>query len=212
MARDELERARAFGAPRATGTALRTLGLVEGGGKEGLGRLADAVRLLESSEGRLEHGFALYELGAAQRRANQRAEAREPLRAALDIAVKLDAVRLRRRAEEELRATGARPRRLVLSGLDSLTASERRVARLGTEGRTNREIAQSLFVTARTIEGHLTAIYRKLEITSRDELPAALATGSNPPQAAAPLRTVATPLDCVSPRLRGGSTVRTAAL
>ena len=95
--------------------------------------------------------------------------------------MKLDATRLRRQAEEELRATGARPRRLVLSGLDSLTASERRVARLAAEARTNREIAQSLFVSARTIEGHLTAIYRKLEIKARDELPAALATRSTPP-------------------------------
>ena len=169
-----------FGAPRATGIALRTLGLVEGG-KDELENLADAVRFLEDSEGQLEHGFALYEFGAAQRRANQRAEARKPLSAALDIAVKLDATRLRRQAEEELRATGARPRRLVLSGLDSLTASERRVARLAAEARTNREIAQSLFVSARTIEGHLTAIYRKLEIKARDELPAALATRSTPP-------------------------------
>ena len=180
LAREELERARVFGAPRAIGIALRSFGLVVGG-KPGLEKLADAVRLLEGSEGQLEYGFSLYEFGAAQRRANQRAEAREPLRAALDIAVQLDAVRLRRQAEEELRATGARPRRLVLSGLDSLTASERRVARLAAEARTNREIAQSLFVSARTIEGHLTAIYRKLEIKTRDELPAALATRSTPP-------------------------------
>ena len=173
MARDELERARVFGAPRATGIALRTLGLLEGG-REGLRDLTDAVRVLEGSEARLEHGLALYELGAAHRRANHRVEAREPLRAALDIAVRLDAVRLRRLAEEELRATGARPRRLMLTGLDSLTASERRVARLAAEGRTNREIAQSLFVSARTIEGHLTAVYRKLDVSSRDELPAAL--------------------------------------
>ncbi len=180
MANDELERARKFAAPRATGIALRTLGLVEDG-DERVDRLVEAVRVLEHSEARLEHAYALYELGAAHRRANRRAEARDPLREALDLAVRADALGLRHRAEEELRATGARPRRLMLSGLDSLTASERRVARLAAEGRTNREIAQSLFVTARTIEGHLTAIYRKLEVTSRDELPAALVTGSNPP-------------------------------
>ena len=177
MARDELERARVFAAPRATGIALRTLGLVAGG-DPGLRRLADAVSVLEGSEARLEHGVALYEFGAAQRRANRRVEAREPLRAALDIAVRIDAVALRRRAEEELRATGARPRRMVLSGLDSLTASERRVARLAADGRTNREIAQSLFVSARTVEGHLTSVYRKLDLSSRDELPVALAAGA----------------------------------
>jgi DNA-binding CsgD family transcriptional regulator len=62
----------------------------------------------------------------------------------------------------------------VLSGLDSLTASERRVADLASEGMTNREIAQALFVTARTVEGHLTQAFRKLDVSSRDELPAAL--------------------------------------
>ena len=178
MARDELERARTFAAPGATGIALRALGLVEGG-DQGLRHLDEAVRVLESSEARLEHGHGLYELGAARRRANRRVEAREPLREALDIAVRVDAVRLRRRAEEELRATGARPRRLMLSGVDSLTASERRVARLAAEGRTNREVAQSLFVTARTVEGHLTAVYRKLDLSSREQLPAALAAESS---------------------------------
>jgi DNA-binding CsgD family transcriptional regulator len=177
MVADELERAEGFGAPRAIGIALRTFGLIEGGAA-GIARLARAVRVLEGSEARLEHGVALYELGAALRRANRRAEARDPLRAALDVAVRAGARRLRNAAEEELRATGARPRRLMLSGIDSLTASERRVARLAAEGRTNREIAQSLFVTPRTVEGHLTAVYRKLDIGSRDALPAALAVDS----------------------------------
>jgi DNA-binding CsgD family transcriptional regulator len=62
----------------------------------------------------------------------------------------------------------------VLSGLDSLTASERRVAELAREGMTNREIVRALFVTARTVEGHLTQAFRKLDVSSRDELPAAL--------------------------------------
>ena len=176
-ASDELERARRFGAPRATGIALRALALVHGG-DEGLRLLAEAARVLEGSEARLEHAYALCELGAALRRANRRTEAREPLRAALDLAVRSAALALRQRAEQELRATGARPRRIVLSGLDSLTASERRVARLAAEGRTNREIAQTLFVTARTVEGHLTAVYRKLDLDSREALPAALAAKS----------------------------------
>ncbi|MDX6586811.1 MAG: hypothetical protein QOI31_1284 [Solirubrobacterales bacterium] len=179
MVRNELQRAQVFGAPRATGIALRTLGMLEGG-DEGLQLLAEAVRVLESSEARLEHADALYEFGAAHRRANRRAEARAPLREALDLAARAGALGLRHRAEEELKATGARPRRLMLSGLDSLTASERRVARLAAEGRTNREIAQSLFVSARTVEGHLTSVYRKLDLSSRDELPAALAAGLAP--------------------------------
>jgi DNA-binding CsgD family transcriptional regulator len=77
-------------------------------------------------------------------------------------------------AETELRATGARPRRVVLTGLDSLTASERRVAELASQGLTNREIAQMLFITARTVEGHLTSVFRKLQLDSRNGLSAVL--------------------------------------
>jgi DNA-binding CsgD family transcriptional regulator len=80
-------------------------------------------------------------------------------------------------AETELRATGARPRRVVLTGLDSLTASERRIAEMAGRGQTNREIAQTLFVTARTVEGHLTSIFRKLRLDSRNELGSALHAG-----------------------------------
>jgi DNA-binding CsgD family transcriptional regulator len=71
---------------------------------------------------------------------------------------------------------GGRPRRLVLTGLDSLTASERRVAQLAAAGLANRDVAQQLFITTRTVEGHLTHVYQKLDITSRDQLTDALAT------------------------------------
>jgi DNA-binding CsgD family transcriptional regulator len=78
------------------------------------------------------------------------------------------------RARDELIAAGARPRRERLTGPDSLTASELRVARLAAEGRSNPEIAQALFVTRRTVEVHLTHVYRKLDIESREELSSAL--------------------------------------
>ena len=116
------------------------------------------------------------DLGAALRRAGQRAESREILRPALDLAHRCGALALTERTRTELIAAGGRPRRLVLSGLDSLTPSERRVAQLAAAGLSNREIAQHLFITARTVEGHLTHAYQKLAITSREQLPAALAT------------------------------------
>jgi DNA-binding CsgD family transcriptional regulator len=72
-------------------------------------------------------------------------------------------------------ATGARPRRMVRTGVDALTPSELRVARMAATGMTNREIAQALFVTARTVETHLTHAYPKLGIVSRERLGAALA-------------------------------------
>jgi DNA-binding CsgD family transcriptional regulator len=71
-------------------------------------------------------------------------------------------------------ATGARPRRAARSGADALTPSERRVARLAADGLSNRDIAQALFVTVRTVEGHLTQAYVKLDIGRREELAPAL--------------------------------------
>ena len=102
------------------------------------------------------------------RRRNRRTEARELLREALDTAHRSGAKPLAERAETELRATGARPRQVVLTGLDALTASRRRIAELASEGLTNREIAQMLFITTRTVEGHLTSVFRKLRLTTRE--------------------------------------------
>jgi DNA-binding CsgD family transcriptional regulator len=61
-----------------------------------------------------------------------------------------------------------------LTGIGALTPSERRVAEMAAGGMTNREIAQALFVTLRTVEIHLTHAYQKLEINSREQLPNAL--------------------------------------
>jgi DNA-binding CsgD family transcriptional regulator len=108
------------------------------------------------------------------RRRNRRRDARELLREGLDTANRAGARRLAEEAETELRATGARPRRAFLTGLESLTASERRIAELAGDGQTNREIAQSLFITTRTVEGHLTSVFRKLQVDSRSELRAVL--------------------------------------
>ena len=118
---------------------------------------------------------SLCELGAALRRAGRRGIAQEPLREALDLAVQCGAETLAARAREELKAAGARPRRDRLNGRDALTASELRVAKLAAGGATNREIAQALFLTPRTVETHLTHTYRKLDIGSRTQIAEALA-------------------------------------
>jgi DNA-binding CsgD family transcriptional regulator len=171
---EELELARQWGAPRALGAALRVCGLVEGG-ETGLRLLEEAVEVLEGSPAKLEQAKARTELGAALRRGNQRAKAREHLRRAVELATICGAAPLLARAETELLATGARPRRIALSGLESLTPSERRVAEMAAEGPTNREIAQALFVTPKTVEVHLSSVYRKLGISSRGQLSGALA-------------------------------------
>jgi DNA-binding CsgD family transcriptional regulator len=172
--REELEVARRWGAPRAVALALRVMGLIEGG-EEGLTHLREAVATLEDSPATLEQARTLTELGAALRRQGERVASRDPLTRGLDLAHRCGATALEERAREELVATGARPRRAALSGVDALTASELRVARLAADGMTNREIAQALFVTPRTVETHLTQIYRKLDIESRQGLAAALA-------------------------------------
>jgi DNA-binding CsgD family transcriptional regulator len=181
LASEELELARTWGAPRALGAALRVAGLVEGG-QQGLALLGEAVEVLADSPAKLEHAKARTELGAALRRARRRIEAREQLRRAVELATICGAVPLAARAETELLATGARPRRIALSGVDSLTPSERRVAQMAAEGQTNREVAQALFVSPKTVEVHLSSVYRKLEIRSRSQLPAALAqpAGAHP--------------------------------
>jgi DNA-binding CsgD family transcriptional regulator len=155
---------------------LRILGLAERG-RRGIELLTEAVEAGDHQPPRLEQIIALIDLGAARRRANQRAAAREPLRRALDLSYRGGATALAERARTELAATGARPRRVVLSGVESLTPSERRVAGLAAKGLTNGEIAEALFITPKTVEFHLRHSYRKLEISGRGELADALGDG-----------------------------------
>ena len=142
--------------------------------------LRDAVATLEPTEARLDHARAVLELGVALRHQGVRTEARDRLRAALDETARLGASGLADRAHQELIAAGARPRRdrRLLSGPESLTAGEDRVALLAAQGLTNREIAQRQFVTVKAVQWHLRNIYRKLDVSSREELPAALRQGS----------------------------------
>jgi DNA-binding CsgD family transcriptional regulator len=69
---------------------------------------------------------------------------------------------------------GGRPRRIALSGVESLTPSERRVVHHAARGLTNREIAESLFVTRKTVELHLGRAFAKLDVRSRAQLAAAI--------------------------------------
>jgi DNA-binding NarL/FixJ family response regulator len=131
--------------------------------------------VLEGSTARLELAKALTALGSLLRLSRRPKEAREPLRRALELAEACGAAALESHVRSELAAAGVRPRTTALSGIESLTASERRVAALAAAGGTNRDIAQELFVTPKTVEVHLSNTYRKLGIGSRRELPASLA-------------------------------------
>ena len=160
----ELEQATATGLARPRAVALRAAGLIRGD-DAGLGCLGESVALLEATPARLERARSLVELGAALRRRGRRNQAREPLAAGMELAHRCGAERLVARAGEELRAAGARPRRIARTGVDALTPSERRAARLAAEGRSNAEIAQELFVSLKTVETHLTHVYLKLGLT-----------------------------------------------
>ena len=166
MAHDELRLADSWGAPRAIGVALRTVGAVT----DTIEHLREAVTELAGASAELEHAHALVDLGAALRRANSRRDARPHLREGVELAYRCGATALVTRGNAELAATGARPRSVMLTGRDELTVSERRVAQLAAGGLTNRDIAQNLFVTVKTVELHLSRSYRKLDITSRKGL------------------------------------------
>jgi DNA-binding CsgD family transcriptional regulator len=172
LAEKELALARHWGAPASLSHALRILGTLER--DRGMAHLEEAVAVAEGTPARLEHAKALAALGSAIRRDRRPSESREPLRRALELAESCSATPLMDFARGELHASGARPRTSALGGVESLTPSERRVADLALGGQTNRDIAQTLYVTPKTVEVHLSNAYRKLGIRSRRELPAAL--------------------------------------
>jgi DNA-binding CsgD family transcriptional regulator len=169
LAEAELADVRRFAAPRALGVALRAAGLAAGD-QRGLDLLAESVAALADSPALLERAKSLAELGAAHRRFGARVAAREHLTEALDLAARCGARPLAARVRTELNAAGARPRREWRRGVESLTPTELRIARLAAEGLTNREIAHGLYVSIKTVEAHLARVYAKLDITGRTKL------------------------------------------
>ncbi len=124
----------------------------------------------------LARATGLLEHGAALRRAGRRVDARALLAQAREVAHGAELLALRDRATEELGLAGGRPRRIAVSGVEALTPSERRVAEHAAGGLTNREIAETLFVTRKTVEFTLGNVFSKLGIRSRNQLPDALGT------------------------------------
>jgi len=178
LAEEQQALAEATGLPRVVGNALGDLAAV--GSPSRIETLERSVELLSGGSAPLELARAVLDLGAALRRAGRRVDARQPLRHALDLASRAGAAPLADRAHAELLAAGARPRRPAVTGRHALTASERRVSALAAGGLTNREIAERLFVTQRTVETHLQHAFNKLGVHRREELPAALAPAPVP--------------------------------
>jgi DNA-binding CsgD family transcriptional regulator/tetratricopeptide (TPR) repeat protein len=166
----ELRLARRFGSPRAVAVALQCQARLARDVERTVELLAEARELLDGSEAELDRAGIEVEWGAALRRSGRRRDAREPLRRGMELARRTGARSVVDSAVAELESTGARRPHLSTSGVDALTPSERRVARMAASGQSNREIAQTLFVTRKTVEVHLTSAYRKLGIRSRAEL------------------------------------------
>lgn len=171
---EEIERARRFASPVVLGIALLAGAAVERTSE----RLREAVGCLARSPARFEYGRALIELGADVRRGGRNADARPLLSQGIELARECAAVPLTERGYDELEAAGSRPRRIMRTGVDALTPSERRVALMAAKGLTNRDMAQSLFLSVRTVETHLGRAYQKLGVTSRTALHGRLARGT----------------------------------
>jgi DNA-binding CsgD family transcriptional regulator len=183
VADDAVSLARAWDVPSLLAEALRVAGLVTGG-PSGLALLQEASATADVGESPIERANARTALGGALRRAGRRAEARQPLRDAVEIALATGARAVARTAHDELVATGAKPRRLRQAGAEALTATERRLAGMAAKGMSNREIAQAVFVSEKTVETHLGNAYRKLGVNGRTYLSDALAGTSSAPIAA----------------------------
>lgn len=160
------------GAALARGSALAAAARCRGQLLAEAGELAGALTSLERSIELYEplplpfdRARAFLALGSTRRRDRQKRPARDALGAALEAFEALGAATWAVRARDELsRVSGRR------ASITELTEAEARVVRLAASGLTNREIARSLFMSVRTVEGHLSHAYAKLGVRSRTEL------------------------------------------
>lgn len=174
---EEIHLARLFEVPISLGVALRRQAYTLTG-DDALTTLQAAVRVLEATEAKLELARSLWRLGRRLRRFGQRVPARAHLGAGLDLAHRCGAIVLEADIREELTAAGGRPRRPAISGVEALTPTELRVARLAATGLSNNDIAAQIFVSRNTIAWHLRNVYRKLEVDSREQVRQLLEPGS----------------------------------
>jgi DNA-binding CsgD family transcriptional regulator len=151
----------------APAQVLRCRGMLAAAANDGelaVETFSAAVAAHEPADEPLERGRALLSLGQASRRLKQKRAAREALEVALAQFEEIGAVWWVTRARAELGSVGGRTR------VEGLTPAEQRVADLVAQGKTNREVAGTLFLGETTVEKHLSRIYAKLGVRSRTEL------------------------------------------
>ncbi|PZS24428.1 MAG: LuxR family transcriptional regulator [Pseudonocardiales bacterium] len=179
---DESQLAQAFTVSRHIAVALRSAALL-GGTAEARRLLQEAVDLLQDGPARLELARTLEHLGERHLQDGDRRSGREATRRAAELALECHATAMVDRLRARLTAGGGRPPRLRVSGVHALTPSERQVAQLTASALTNRQIAERLFVTEKTVEAHLSRVYRKMGVSSRTQLAVHLAAEPGPPAA-----------------------------
>ncbi len=163
------EWARASGTEWALGVRARSAALLsEGDQAEGL--YHEAIERLGRSRIAVHLARAQLVYGEWLRRENRRVEAREQLRAAHETLSGIGAEAFAERARRELLATGETARRRTDETRDILTPQEAEIARLAREGYSNPAIGAQLFISPRTVQYHLRKVFRKLDITSRNQL------------------------------------------
>ncbi|TWP51738.1 AAA family ATPase [Lentzea tibetensis] len=171
---EQLRLTRSFAVSRHIAVALRAAARLAGA-TDARRYLTEAVDLLRDGPARLEFARTLADLGDLLMRDGDRRTAREKIRQAAELALECHAPAMAERLSAGLAAGGGRPSPLRVSGVHALTPSERRVARLVADALTNRQIAERLFVSEKTVEAHLSRTFRKLGIRSRTQLVAQLA-------------------------------------
>jgi DNA-binding CsgD family transcriptional regulator len=167
LAAEQLDLSQRSEVPHLIGEAFCLAGGVSADREEAIALAGHGVEILTGTASRLRAGIGLLTLGSLLRRSGRTSDARKHLRAAVEVLVACGAVPTAEFARDELVATGARrgstdPRQL--------TPSERRVAELAVAGLGNRAIAARLHVSRKTVETHLSSVYRKLELSSREQL------------------------------------------
>ncbi|WP_020524520.1 helix-turn-helix transcriptional regulator [Catelliglobosispora koreensis] len=177
LAAGELDGALRWKAPGPIGRARHVLGLARAG-DQGIELMTQAVAELATSSASLDHARALFDLGTALRRSGHRGESRMPLGRAVELAQQCGAAPLLEKATTELLAAGGHPGKHANRIAATLTPSEQRVAELAATGLSNRQIAQELFITPKTVEVHLGNAYRKLNVNSRHQLKEKLPSGA----------------------------------
>ena len=167
------ERAVAAGTPLALGLLSRSRALLAGDDAEPF--YVEAIAHLEQSRARPQLARAYLVYGEWLRRQQRRRDARRQLRTAHEMFTSMGAEAFAERARVELLATGERARSRTAPAAEELTPQEAQIARLVSEGQSNRDIAAQLFLSPSTVDYHLRKVFRKTGVTSRTQLARAMA-------------------------------------